>query len=110
MMMYEGLHKPSDKTISAAKRLLRNMEPDGGMLDDLEAVEKIAKGAPFTSVKKTSPIKAMVREICLLSKHLLNTQNRQKNRFPVSAIQHAFNLIGEEKSKTTIQNYQVLRL
>ena len=102
------LNKPSDKTISAAKRLVRGINEDGGTLAGLEGIEKIIRGEPFASVNRTTPARAMVREMCLLSKDLLDTQNGLKNRFPVSAIQHAFNLIGEDKSKTAIQNYQAL--
>jgi len=111
MALEVGLGKlvyPSDKTISAAKRLIRNIERDGGTLYGLGRVEQTAKGEPFTSAKRTVPVKAMVREMTLLSTLLLNTYNGKRNRFPMSAIQHALNLVNDQTSKTQIAKYQAL--
>ena len=99
---------PSDKTISAAKRLIRNIEDDGGTLHGLGQVEQTARGEPFASAKRTVPVKAMVREMALLSKLVLNTNNGKKNRFPMSAIQHALNLMDDQTSKAQIAKYQAL--
>jgi hypothetical protein len=52
---------PSDKTISAAKRLIRNIKEDGGLVDS--SIEAAARGEPFASAKRTIPVKAMVREM-----------------------------------------------
>ena len=82
---------PSEKTVSAAKRLIRNIKEDGGAV--VPSLEKTAKGEPYRAAKRTVPVKAMVREISLLSKLLLNTANGIKDRFPPSAIQHALSIM-----------------
>lgn len=102
------LNTPSKRTILAAKKLIRNIQEDGHTMDDIDAIQKIAKGESYISVRRTSPIKAMVREMSLLGKDLLNTQNGHKNRFPASAIQHAVSLVGDEISKQGITKHQAL--
>jgi hypothetical protein len=102
------LNIPSQKTILAAKKLIRNIQEDGHTSDDLDAIQKIAKGESYISVRRTSPIKAMVREMSLLGKDLLNIQNGHKNRFPASAIQQAVTLVGDEISKQGIAKHQAL--
>lgn len=97
---------PSDKTISAAKRLIRNIKEEEGIVDP--SIEAIAKGEPFASYKRTVPMKALIREMTLLSRLLLNTSNGKKNRFPMSAIQCALSLMNEQPSNTLISKYQAL--
>ena len=97
---------PSDKTISAAKRLIRNIKEEEGEVDP--SIEAIARGEPFASEKRTVPMKALIREMTLLSRILLNTSNGKKNRFPMSAIQCALNLMDERPSNTLISKYQAL--
>ena len=97
---------PSDKTISAAKRLIRNIKEEEGIVD--QSIEAIAKGEPFVSEKRSVPMKALIREVVLLSRLLLNTSNGKKNRFPMSAIQCALSLMDKHPSKTQIAKYQAL--
>ena len=97
---------PSDKTISAAKRLIRNIKEEEGEVDP--SIEAIARGEPFASEKRAVPMKALIREMTLLSRILLNTSNGKKNRFPMSAIQSALNLMDERPSNTLISKYQAL--
>jgi hypothetical protein len=108
---------PSDKTVSAAKRLIRNIKSaakrlirnikeDGGAV--VPSLEQTAKGEPYRAAKRTVPVKAMVREMSLLSKLLLNTTNGNKGRFPPSAIQHALSIMDDQTSKTQISKYQAL--
>ena len=97
---------PSEKTISAAKRLIRNINKDGGAVDS--SLKKTARGKPFRAAKRTVPVKAMVREMTLLSKRVLNTYNGIRNRFPASAIQCALNLFDNQTSKAQISKYQAL--
>ena len=97
---------PSDKTISAAKRLIRNIKEEEGEVDP--SIEAIARGEPFASEKRTVPMKALIREMTLLSRLLLNTSNGKKDRFPMSAIQCALNLMDERPSNTLISKYQAL--
>jgi len=95
---------PSDKTISAAKRLIGKIKEDGGAVD--LRLEETAKGEPFKAAKRTVPVKAMVREMTLLSNRVLNTYNGIKNRFPPSAIQYALNIMDDQTSKVQISKYQ----
>lgn len=97
---------PSEKTVSAAKRLIRNIKEDGGTV--VPNLEKTAKGEPYRAAKRTVPVKAMVREISLLSKLLLNTANGIKDRFPPAAITCALNILDNQTSKTQISKYQAL--
>lgn len=97
---------PSEKTVSAAKRLIRNIKEDGGTV--VPNLEKTAKGEPYRAAKRTVPVKAMVREISLLSKLLLNTANGIKVRFPPAAITCALNILDNQTSKTQISKYQAL--
>ena len=71
-------------------------------------MEVIARGEPFASEKRTVPIRALIREMTLLSRILLNTLNGKKDRFPMSAIQHALNLMDDQPSNTLISKYQAL--
>jgi len=97
---------PSDKTISASKRLIRNIKEEEGIVDP--SIEAIARGEPFASEKRTVPMKALIREMTLLSRILLNTSNGKRDRFPMSAIQYALNLMDERPSNTLISKYQAL--
>jgi hypothetical protein len=97
---------PSDKTISAAKRLIRNIKEDEGIVDP--SIEAIARGEPFASKKRTVPMKALIREMTLLSRILLNTSNGKKDRFPMSAIQCALSLMDKHPSKNQIAKYQAI--
>jgi hypothetical protein len=97
---------PSDKTVTSAKRLIRNIKEDEGIVDP--SMEVIARGEPFASEKRTVPIRALIREMTLLSRILLNTLNGKKDRFPMSAIQHALNLMDDQPSNTLISKYQAL--
>jgi hypothetical protein len=74
----------------------------------MDKLESVASKQPYPAIKITSPLKAIVREISLLSKMLLNTSNNHKNRFPKSAIDHILALINGVTSPTTIKKYQAL--
>tara|TARA_A100001015_G_scaffold23982_1_gene27125 strand:- start:2117 stop:2917 length:801 start_codon:yes stop_codon:yes gene_type:complete len=100
------LIKPDKKTIATAKRLIRYIKESGAKIDWMRNLEAVASGEAFPTIKKTSPIKALVREISLLSKMLLNTSNAHADRFPISAIQHILELVNEDISDEGIRLYQ----
>jgi O-acetyl-ADP-ribose deacetylase (regulator of RNase III) len=71
-------------------------------------IHKAAGPKLEAAAKRTVPVKAMVREMSLLSKLLLNTANGIKDRFPPSAIQHALSIMDDQTSKAQISKYQAL--
>ena len=75
----------------------------GGMTHQLEDV---ADRKPYSTINKTSPFKALVREISVLSKMLLNTSNDHAGRFPIPAIQNILELVDLEKSDEGIRQHQ----
>lgn len=102
------LIKPNEQTAAAAKRLIRCIKESGAEIDWMDKLESVASKQPYPTIKITSPLKALVREISLLSKMLVNTSNNYKNRFPISAIQHILGFIDVEVSNTAIKKHQAL--
>ena len=87
---------------------LQYIKESGAEIDWMDKLESVASKQPYPTIKITSPLKALVREISLLSKMLVNTSNNYKNRFPISAIQHILGFIDVEVSNTAIKKHQAL--
>ena len=107
------LFTPSKSTATTASRLITKIKEDLRVVDIEEIaviaqLEKLAARESYRRVKKTAPLRALVREVSALSQILLDTSNAQKNRFPPSGIQNILGLIDAEASKTTIKKYQSL--
>jgi hypothetical protein len=107
------LFTPSKSTATTASRLITKIKEDldGVDIEEIAVIaqlEKLAARESYRRVKKTIPLKALVREISALSQMLLDTSNDQKSRFPPAGIQNILGLIDAEASKTQIKKYQSL--
>ena len=107
------LFTPSKSTATTASRLITKIKEDLRVVDIEEIaviaqLEKLAIREPYRRVKKTIPLKALVREISALSQMLLDTSNSKKSRFPPAGILNILGLIDAEASKTQIKKYQSL--
>ena len=69
----------------------------------MSQLQDIANRKPYPLVNSIEPKMALVREVSLLSKMLLNTTNGHKGRFPTTAIQNILEFINEEMSDSGIQ-------
>ena len=87
---------------------LQYIKESGAEIDWMDKLESVAYKEPYPAIKITSPLKALVREISLLSKLLLNTSNKNKNRFLISAIQHILGFIDIGRSNSAIKKHQAL--
>jgi hypothetical protein len=97
---------PNEATAKAAKRLIRHIEASGAEIDWMAKLEHVADRKAYSTINKTSPLKALVREASLLSKILLNTSNSHAGRFPTSAIQNILELVDEDVTDESIRRYQ----
>ena len=100
------LISPNEATAKAAKRLIRHIKASGAEIDWMGKLEDVADQKAYLTINKTSPLKALVREISLLSKMLLNTSNSHAGRFPTSAIQNILELVDEDVTDESIRRYQ----
>ena len=94
---------PDQRTANAASRLIGKIEESGAEIHWMAQLEDVAERKPYPLISSTEPKMALVREISLLSKILLNTSNRHKGRFPTTAIQNILEFINEEMSDSGIQ-------
>ena len=94
---------PDQRTANAASRLIENVQRVGAEIDWMAQLKDVAERKPYPLVNSTEPKMALVREVSLLSKILLNTSNGHKGRFPTTAIQNILEFINEEMSDSGIQ-------
>lgn len=94
---------PDQRTAKAASRLIENIHRSGASISWMSQLQDIANRKPYSLVNSIEPKMALVREVSLLSKMLLNTSNGHKGRFPTSAIQNILEFINEEMSDSGIQ-------
>jgi hypothetical protein len=94
---------PDQRTAKAASRLIENIHRSGATIGWMPQLQDIADRKPYPLVNSTEPKMALVREVSLLSKMLLNTSNGHKGRFPTTAIQNILEFINEEMSDSGIQ-------
>ena len=94
---------PDQRTANAASRLIENIQRVGAEIDWMAQLKDVAERKPYPLVNSTEPKMALVREVSLLSKMLLNTSNGHKGRFPTTAIQNILEFINEEMSDSGIQ-------
>ena len=94
---------PDQRTSKAASRLIENIHRSGATISWMPQLQNIADRKPYPLVNSTEPKMALVREVSLLSKMLLNTSNGHKGRFPTTAIQNILEFINEEMSDSGIQ-------
>ena len=97
---------PNEQTANAAQRLIKYIKKSGAAIDWMQKLEAVAAREPYPTINKTVRKKALIREVSLLSKMLLNTSNEHANRFPYSAIQQIFGFIDEEITDEGIRLYQ----
>ena len=97
---------PDEATAKVARRLVDKIEGSGAEIDWMAKLKDVADRKPYPTINKTSPLKALVREISLLSKILLNTSNAHTGRFPISAVQNILELVDEEKTDEAIRQCQ----
>ena len=94
---------PDQRTANAASRLIENIQRVGAEIEWMAQLQDVAERKPYPLVNSTEPKMALVREVSLLSKMLLNTLNGHKGRFPTTAIQNILEFINEEMSDSGIQ-------
>jgi hypothetical protein len=94
---------PDQRTAKAASRLIENIHRSGATIGWMPQLQDIADRKPYPLVNSTEPKMALVREVSLLSKMLLNTSNGHKGRFPTTAIQNILEFINKEMSDSGIQ-------
>ena len=94
---------PDQRTSKAASRLIENIHRSGATINWMLQLQDIADRKPYPLVNSIEPKMALVREVSLLSKMLLNTCNGHKGRFPTTAIQNILEFINEEMSDSGIQ-------
>ena len=94
---------PHQRTANAASRLIENIQRVGAEIEWMAQLKDVAERKPYPLVNSTEPKMALVREVSLLSKMLLNTSNGHKGRFPTTAIQNILEFINEEMSDSGIQ-------
>ena len=94
---------PDQRTSKAASRLIENIHRSGATINWMLQLQDIADRKPYPLVNSIEPKMALVREVSLLSKMLLNTSNGHKGRFPTTAIQNILEFINEEMSDSGIQ-------
>ena len=94
---------PDQRTSKAASRLIENIHRSGATINWMPQLQDIADRKPYPLVNSIEPKMALVREVSLLSKMLLNTCNGHKGRFPTTAIQNILEFINEEMSDSGIQ-------
>lgn len=94
---------PDQRTANAASRLIENIQRVGAEIEWMPQLKDVAERKPYPLVNSTEPKMALIREVSLLSKMLLNTSNGHKGRFPTTAIQNILEFINEEMSDSGIQ-------
>ena len=94
---------PDQRTAKAASRLIENIQRSGATISWMPQLQDIADRKPYSLVNSIEPKMALVREVSLLSKMLLNTSNGHKGRFPTTAIQNILEFINKEMSDSGIQ-------
>jgi hypothetical protein len=94
---------PDQRTANAASRLIENIQRVGAEIEWMAQLKDVAERKPYLLINSTEPKMALVREVSLLSKMLLNTSNRHKGRFPATAIQNILEFINEQMSDSGIQ-------
>jgi len=94
---------PDQRTSKAASRLIENIHRSGATINWMPQLQDIEDRKPYPLVNSIEPKMALVREVSLLSKMLLNTSNGHKGRFPTTAIQNILEFINEEMSDSGIQ-------
>ena len=108
--------KPNGKTRKTAEAMLGALEEQGLLVEPVvgNALKSLSDGRMPSQLLKIESQpnlsrKALVREACLLSKHLLVIDNGHSNRLSVKAIQNILSLAGGDAaniSEKTIANYQ----
>ena len=97
---------PNEATAKAANRLIDHIKKSGAQIDWMAKLEDVAAKKPYSTVSKTSNLKAVIREVSTLSQMFLNTSNSHKGRFPVTAIQNILELIDHDVTDEGIRSHQ----
>lgn len=97
---------PNEATAKAANRLIDHIKKSGAQIDWMAKLEDVAAKKPYSTVSKTSNLKAVIREVSTLSQMFLNTSNSHKGRFPITAIQNILELIDHDVTDEGIRSHQ----
>tara|TARA_B100000780_G_scaffold227208_1_gene166483 strand:+ start:288 stop:1049 length:762 start_codon:yes stop_codon:yes gene_type:complete len=97
---------PNRATAALAERLITKIKDSGAEIDWMPNLKNIADQKPYDLVRESWPFKALVREISILSKMLLDTSNGHAGRFPPSAIQNILEILNEDKTDEGIRQHQ----
>jgi hypothetical protein len=100
---------PNKRATKLAKNLLDEIRTAGAKISWLSDLQRLADGEPFHAVvTPDTRIKAVVREISLLSHELFDINNNKASRFPTAAIHRILDIVGVSPSESTVVNHQRL--
>lgn len=97
---------PDKATRNSATRLINHITKSGAEIDWMDKLQDLVDGKPYETLRSEQEVKALVREISLLSRDYLDTSNKQAGRFPPSAILNILDLVGTSRTADTITKHQ----
>jgi hypothetical protein len=101
-----ALFTPDEATRNSATRLINHITKSGAEIDWMDKLQDLVDGKPYETLRSEQKVKALVREISLLSRDYLDTSNKQAGRFPPSAILNILDLVGTSRTGDTITKHQ----
>lgn len=93
-------HTPTQQTANTARRLLSYLKAADVKLDWIDDLKAISNREPYPQLKVNSQIKAMIKEITVLSEQLFDPPKSPKGRFPMSAIQNIVEILDDNVNIT----------
>jgi hypothetical protein len=97
---------PDKATRNVASRLIKHITESGAEIDWMDKLQDLVDGKPYETLRSEQKVKALVREVSLLSRDYLDTSNKQAGRFPPSAILNILDLVGISRTPDTITKHQ----
>lgn len=101
-----ALVTPDKATRNSATRLINHITKSGAEIDWMDKLQDLVDGKPYETLRSEQKVKALVREVSLLSRDYLDTSNKQAGRFPPSAILNILDLVGTSRTTDTITKHQ----
>jgi hypothetical protein len=101
-----ALVTPDKATRNSAIRLINHIKKSGAEIDWMDKLEDLVDGKPYETLRSEYKVKALVKEISLLSRDYLDTSSKQAGRFPPSAILNILDLVGTSRTTDTIKKHQ----
>ena len=97
---------PDEATRKVASRLINHIKKSGAEIDWMDKLQALSDGKPYETLRSEQKVKALVREISLLSRDYLDTSNKQAGRFPPSAILNILDLVDISRTSAAIKRHQ----